>query len=126
MSSGQKFTKDNVMKKIILPATFAFALAACGDSVGDQAQRNGVREAIDEKALVAAVNSSIDRNTVEGMAHGAIAGAVQEAIPAEARAVAAVVDEKALAKGIDQAIDGKALGTAAEDAIKGVEDRAQR
>lgn len=114
------------MKKIILPAALAFALTACGNSVGDEAQRNGAADAIDEKALLEAVNSSIDRNAVEGLARGAISGAVQEAIPPEIQAAGAVVDEKALAQGVDQAIDGKALGTAAESAIRGVEDRPQR
>lgn len=114
------------MRKIILPAALAFALTACGNSVGDEAQRNGAAEAIDEKALLEAVNSSIDRNAVEGLARGAISGAVQEAIPPEIRAAGVVVDEKALAKGIDQAIDGKALGAAAENAAKGVENLPQR
>jgi hypothetical protein len=50
-----------------------------------------------------------------------VAGAVQEAIPPEVRAVGAVVDEQALAKGIDRAVDGKALGEAVQGAAKSLE-----
>jgi hypothetical protein len=107
------------MKKIILTAAAAFTLAACGNlELGDQALGNAAA-AIDEGALAEAVNQSIDRTAVEGVARGAVAGAVQEAIPAELRAVGAVVDEKAFARGVDQAIDGEALGAAVEAAIEG-------
>jgi hypothetical protein len=107
------------MRKIILPAAAAFALAACGNvGLGDQALTNAAA-VVDEGALVEAVNQSIDREAVEGIARGAVAGAVREAIPAEVRAVGAVVDEKALARGVDQAIDGNALGAAVEGVIRG-------
>ena len=107
------------MKKIILSAAAALALAACGNgTIGDQALHNTVGAAIDEKALAEAVDQSIDRKAVEDLARGAVAGAVQEAIPAEVRAVGAVVDEKALARGLDRAVDGNALG----EAIQGVID----
>lgn len=107
------------MKKIILAAAAAFALAACGNvGLGDQALTNAA-VAIDEKALAEAVNQSIDRTALEGVARGAVAGAVQEAIPAEIRAVGAVVDEKALARGVDRAIDGEALGAAVEGVLEG-------
>lgn len=109
------------MTRYILPAILAFGLAACGnDGAGEEAQRNSIGEAIDEKALVEAVNSSIDRNAVEGLAREAISSAVQEAIPAEIRAAGMVVDEKALAKGIDQAIDVKTLRSAVENAAVAV------
>lgn len=115
------------MTRFILPATLAFMLAACGNSgAGEEAQRNGVAEAIDERALVEAVNSAIDRDAVEGLARETISGAIQEAIPAEIRAAGVVVDERALAKGIDQAIDVKALGTAAEDAALSADGPLQR
>jgi hypothetical protein len=107
------------MKKIILSAAAAFALAACGSvEVGDQALSNAAA-AIDEGALAAAVNQSIDRTAIEGMARGAVAGAVQEAIPAEVRAVGAVVNEEALVGGIDRAVDGNKLGAAVEAVISG-------
>jgi hypothetical protein len=76
---------------------------------------------IDEKALGEAVNQSIDRAAVEDLARGAVAGAVQEAIPAEVRAVGAVIDEEALARGIDQAVDGNALGEAVHGALGSAE-----
>lgn len=115
------------MTRYILPAILAFGLAACGnDGAGEEAQRNSIGEAIDEKALVEAVNSSIDRNAVEGLAREAISSAVQEAIPAEIRAAGMVVDEKALAKGIDQAIDVKTLRSAVENAAVAVENPSQR
>jgi hypothetical protein len=117
------------MKKIILSAAALLALAACGTESGgiaEQSLQNGLGAAIDEKALVDAVNQSIDRKAVEGMARGAVAGAVQEAIPAELRAVGAVVDEQALAKGIDRAIDGNALGEAVQNSVKTREQPAAR
>jgi hypothetical protein len=49
-------------------------------AIAEQSLQNGLGAAIDEKALVDAVNQSIDRKAVEGMARGAVAGAVQEAI----------------------------------------------
>jgi hypothetical protein len=111
------------MKKIILSAAGALALAACGGSgsIDDQTLQNTLGAAIDEEALAGAVNQSIDRKAVEDIARGAVAGAVQDAIPAEVRAVGAVIDEKALASGIDQAVDGNALGEAIQGVIKGVE-----
>ena len=109
------------MKKIILSAAGALALAACG-SGNDQTLHNDVDAAIDEQALVSAVNQSIDLKAAEGLAHGAVAGAVREAIPPELRAVGAVIDEKALVRGVDQAVDGKALGNTIQGAIKGVEE----
>lgn len=107
------------MKKIILPIAAAFALTACGSvGLGDQALTN-VAAVVDEGKLVDAVDQSIDRKAVEGLARGAVAGAVREAIPAEVRAAGAVVDEAALARGVDQAIDGNALGAAVEGVIRG-------
>jgi hypothetical protein len=109
------------MKKIILSAAAAaaFALAGCGNAgVSDQTLTDAAG-AIDRGALAEAVNQSIDRKAVEGLARGAVAGAVQEAIPAEIRAVGAVVDERALVRGVDQAVDGNALGAAVEGVIKG-------
>lgn len=106
-------------KKIILSAAAAFALAACGGAgPGDQALTDAAA-AIDEGALAEAVNQSVDRKAVEGVARGAVAGAVREAIPAEVRAAGALVDEQALARGVDRAIDGNALGAAVEGVIKG-------
>jgi hypothetical protein len=107
------------MKKIILAFTAAFALAACGNAgLGDQSLANAAA-AVDERGLAEAVNRSIDREALEGVARGAVAGAVQEAVPPELRAVGAVVDERALARGVDQAVDGNALGAAVEGLIKG-------
>jgi hypothetical protein len=117
------------MKKIILSAAAVIALAACGTEMAASMSgrcRTALGAAIDEKALVEAVNQSIDRKAVEGIARGALTGAVQEAIPPELRAVGAVIDEKALAKGIDRAIDGNALGQAVEGSVKGLEQPAGR
>ncbi len=110
------------MNKIILLAAGALALSACGEgaiNVGEL--QNVAAGAVDEAALVSAVNQSIDRQAVEGIARGAVAGAVQEAIPAEVRAVGAVIDEKALVQGVDRAIDGNALGAAVTGAIDGAQ-----
>jgi hypothetical protein len=123
-AGDHKVRRGEVMSKIILSAAAALTLAACGTgggSVDPQAVQNGLGAAIDEKALMGALNQSIDRKAVEGMARGAVAGAVQEAIPAEVRAAGAVIDEQALAKGIDRAVDGNALGAAALNAFKGIE-----
>ncbi len=112
------------MSRIIFTAAAAFALAACGTGeagIDAQALQNGLGAAVDERALAEAVNQSIDRKAVEGIARGAVAGAVQEAIPPEVRAAGAVIDERALAKGIDRAIDGNALGEAVGAAVTGSE-----
>lgn len=115
------------MKKIILSAAAAFALAACGDArLGDHALTNAAAAAVDEGALVEAVNRSVDRKAVEGLARGAVEGAVREAIPAEVRAVGAVVDEAALARGVGQAVDGNALGAAVEGVLEGAGKPAQK
>jgi hypothetical protein len=108
------------MFKFILSAAGALALVACGSgesSVDQLALDNGLRASLDEKALAEAVNQSIDREAVKDLARGAVAGAVQEAIPAEVRAVGAVIDEKALARGIEEAIDENALNEAVDVAV---------
>jgi hypothetical protein len=108
------------MKKFILSAAAALSLTACGDGgAGEQALHNAVGTAIDEKALVGAVAQSIDTKAVENLARGAVAGAVQEAIPPEVRAVGAVVDEKALMQGLDKAVDGNVLSGAVKGALDG-------
>jgi hypothetical protein len=65
------------MKKIILSAAGALALAACGTdsgSIDEQALQNRLGAAVDEKAVVGAVYQSIDRKAVEDAARGAVAG----------------------------------------------------
>lgn len=115
------------MKKIILSAAGALVLAACGSGTPTEpALHDRIGSAVDEAALAGAVSQSIDRKAVEGLARGAVAGAVQETIPAELRAVGAVVDEKELLKGIDQAVDGELLGGAIQEAIRGVDKPAER
>lgn len=106
------------MKKIILIAAAALALPACG-SVGSSVETlgNTAAKAVDGKALISAVNQSIDRQAVEGLARNAVAGAVQEAIPPEVRAVGAVVNEQALVSGVDRAIDVKVLEGAMQEAV---------
>jgi hypothetical protein len=117
------------MKNVTLIAAGALALAACGmgdANLDQQALDNSLRVAIDEKALAATVTQSVDRKAVEEIARGTVAGAVQEAIPAEVRAVGAVVDEQALATGIGRAIDSDALGQAVQGVVDGVEKPAER
>jgi hypothetical protein len=112
------------MLKIIISAAGAIALAACGtgaDRADQLALDNGLRTVIDEKALGEAVNQSIDREAVKDLARGAVAGAVQEVIPAEVRAVGGVIDEEALARGIDKAVDGNALKDAVDGAVRSSE-----
>jgi hypothetical protein len=115
------------MKKIMLVAAGALALSACGDGgLSVEAMQNSAAEAIDEKALLGAVNRSIDRKAVEDLARGAVAGAVQEAIPPEVRLAGAVIDEKALLEGVDRAVDGQALGDTLKGAIEGAQTAAER
>ena len=114
------------MKKIILSAAAALVLAGCGSvEAGEQSLANAAA-AIDGEALVEAVDGSVDRNAVEGLARGAVAGAVREAIPAEVRAVGAVVDEQALARGVGQAIDSNALGAAVKGAVESGGEAAEK
>jgi hypothetical protein len=117
------------MKNVILLAAGALALAACGvddDGLDQRALGDRLRAAIDEKALAGAVSQSIDRKPVDEIARGTLAEAVQEAIPAEVRAVGAVVDEQALASGIGGAIDGEVLGQAVHGAFAGFKKPAER
>ncbi len=114
------------MKTIIALSAAALALSACGNAPGEQSLQNTVGAVVDERALAGAVNQSIDREALESIAKGAVAGAVQDAIPAEVRAVGAVIDERALADGIDRAVDGNALGGAVQGVIDGATKPAQK
>ena len=108
------------MNKTIFAAAAALTLSACGFAP-DQAAREDTAAAVDEEGLIDAVDRSIDRKAVEGIARGAVEGAIREAIPPEVGVAAAVIDEKVLVEGVDQAIDGAALGAAVEGVIGGAD-----
>ena len=109
------------MHKMIFAAAAALTLSACGLAADEASREGAAAAAVDEKGLIDALNRSIDRKAVEGVARGAVEGAIREAIPPEVRVAGAVIDEKVLVEGVDQAIDGAALGAAVEGVIGGAD-----
>lgn len=108
-------------KRMILMASAAFALAACGDATEQVAElRSKADAAIQGQGVVDAVASAVDEEAIKGIANGAARQALGDALPTEEMAaIGAVIDEKALITGLDKAVDGEALRGAVREAVKG-------
>jgi hypothetical protein len=108
-----------MMKKTILAAVAALALAACGDA-GEQAAelRAQAGAAVDQHGVAQAVVSAVDVEAAKGLVEGAARDALREALPTgEIAAAAAIIDEEALVDGLGKAIDGHAVGQAVKGAV---------
>ena len=108
------------MKRIIILAGAAAALAACGE-VKQRAEMfgNAADAAIDGQGIGNAIGSAIDTDGLKGVVEGAATQAIREVVPAaEIGAVGAVVKEKELVSGIERAVDGQALKEAVKEAVK--------
>jgi hypothetical protein len=108
--------------RVGLVSVAAFALAACG-SVPEETLEAVKQEAgavAAESRVVEALDTAIDEKALEGLARGAIDGAVNEAIgevvPAEGIAtVRAIVDEEAIAKSLNEKLDKAAAEQATQE-----------
>ncbi|MFM1982506.1 MAG: hypothetical protein RJB22_1225 [Pseudomonadota bacterium] len=103
------------VKRILVLASAAFALSACGEAEQAASQLQNLTDAaIDADGVANSVRDSVDTGSIEGAIKDAAAGALRE----ELGVVGAVVDEDALVSGIDKAVDGKAVTRAAEQAAR--------
>lgn len=107
------------MKRIVLLAGAALALAGCGEA--QQAAEDLTRKAdaaVDAQGVATAIRSSIDEQSIEG----AIKGAAAQAIREELGVAGTVVNEEALVSGIEKSVDvesvTRAIGQAARDAAR--------
>ncbi len=105
-----------------LVSTAALALAACGSAAEEtlDAVKQEAGAVAAESRVVEALDTAIDEKALEGLARGAIDGAVNEAIgevvPAEGIAtVRAIVDEEAIAKSLNEKLDKAAAGQATQE-----------
>ncbi len=107
-------------KKMIFAAAAALALSGCGlEAQQADELRSKAAAAVNERGVLEAVGSAVDRQAAEDLARGAVKDAVREAIPSkELGLVAAIVDEEALVNGLDRAVDGEALKGAARAAAE--------
>lgn len=99
--------------RVGLVSVAAFALAACGSAPEE------TLEAVKQEAGAVAAESRVVE-ALEGLARGAIDGAVNEAIgevvPAESIAtVRAIVDEEAIAKSLNEKLDKAAAEQATQE-----------
>ncbi len=103
------------VKRILVLASAAFALSACGEAEQAASQLQNLTDAaIDAEGVANSVRDSVDTGSIEGAIKDAAAGALRE----ELGVVGAVVDEDALVSGIDKAVDGKVVTRAAEQAAR--------
>ncbi|MEY3906146.1 MAG: hypothetical protein RIR59_969 [Pseudomonadota bacterium] len=103
------------VKRILVLASAAFALSACGEAEQAASQLQNLTDAaIDADGVANSVRDSVDTGSIEGAIKDAAAGALRE----ELGVVGAVVDEDALVSGIDKAVDGKVVTRAAEQAAR--------
>lgn len=103
------------VKRILVLASAAFALSACGEAEQAASQLQNLTDAaIDADGVTNSVRDSVDTGSIEGAIKDAAAGALRE----ELGVVGAVVDEDALVSGIDKAVDGKVVTRAAEQAAR--------
>jgi hypothetical protein len=108
--------------RVGLVSTAALALAACGSAPEEtlEAVKQEAGAVAAESRVVEALDTAIDEKALEGLARGAIDGAVNEAIaevvPAEGIAtVRAIVDEEAIAKSLNEKLDKAAAEQATQE-----------
>ena len=108
--------------RVGLVSVAAFALAACGSAPEEtlEAVKQEAGAVAAESRVVEALDTAIDEKALEGLARGAIDGAVNEAIgevvPAEGIAtVRAIVDEEAIAKSLNEKLDKAAAEQATQE-----------
>lgn len=103
----------SAMKRVIIMAGVAIALAGCGDTQNAAEElRNKADAAVDARGVADAIRSSVDEQAIKGMA--------ADAIREELGPVGAVIDENALVSGVDRAVDGKAVSGAIGQAARDV------
>lgn len=114
------------MKKLMLFAAVALAIAACGPVPEHEVELGnaliGAPSAMEfPQALDAAVDEQALGSALFGVAKDAAKGAAQEAVreslpTSELAVIGAAVDERGLVNAVDQAVDGQAVLRAVEDA----------